>query len=84
MPVQERTIFAAFYRLTDHMCWLIAEPDDRKNLVEGFLIGNEYGGWGKAELQAMKEKKFRVGAGDSDPTLPVHISPRKTMSSTFH
>jgi len=29
--------------------------DDTKNLLEGYLLGDEYGGWGKADLKAMKE-----------------------------
>lgn len=56
MSLRERTIFAAYYRPERRVYWLIAEADDKKNVVACFLVGNEYGGWGTVDLKAMREK----------------------------
>ena len=51
----ERTIFAAYFRPTDQVIWLIAE-DESKPRVAGYLIGNEYGGSGTIQVKGLQEK----------------------------
>ena len=59
MPVvsyPERTIFAAYFRPTDQVIWLIAEADESKPRVAGYLIGHEYGGSGTIQVKGLEEK----------------------------
>ena len=59
MPIvsyPQRTIFAAYFRPTDQVIWLIAEADESKPRVAGYLIGNEYGGSGTIQVKGLEEK----------------------------
>jgi hypothetical protein len=49
------TIFAAFYPPDKKHYWLVAEADDSKRVVAGFLVGNEYGGRGRIDLERIRE-----------------------------
>jgi hypothetical protein len=59
MPIvsyPEKKIFAAYFRPTDQVIWLIAEAEQSKPRVAGYLIGNEYGGSGTIQLKGLEEK----------------------------
>jgi len=47
-------IFAAYFHPDKRFYWLVAEDDESKEYVAGYLLGHEFEGWGTIHLDGIR------------------------------